>query len=434
MSISTIITSVILSIFTLFASLMSPDFVAPVPEMKADDFVPVMRFVATSDTHIEELGDFGCQRTSAMIKTAYAISDADEDYKNLDAVVFSGDLTDNGLKKSFYAFAATTDNELREGTERLALVAKAHDSYRYSKNSLKVFSEITGQESDFHRVIVGYHFIGISRSNTLKHYTEDQVKWLDEQIAAAVADAPEKPVFVFQHEHVKGTVYGSSETDGWGLDVFTDVLKKYPQVVHISGHSHFPANDPRAVWQGEFTAINDGGLSYFELAVDGKNGQFPEEKERMSQALIIEVDKDNRVLVKVLDVDEGKIMREFLIDNITEENKTKYSFETRKESALAPVFPEGSALSYKKDGLKHYITVPQAEVSEDNEVFVYRIAVLNEKGRTVHEDWVFSDYYFAERPDTVTFDGFIALGKNLTVKVCAEDVWGNRSAELEIKL
>lgn len=434
MSISTIITSVILSIFTLFASLMSPDFVAPVPEMKADDFVPVMRFVATSDTHIEELGDIGCQRTSAMIKTAYAISDADEDYKNLDAVVFSGDLTDNGLKKSFYAFAATTDNELREGTERLALVAKAHDSYRYSKNSLKVFSEITGQESDFHRVIVGYHFIGISRSNTLKHYTEDQVKWLDEQIAAAVADAPEKPVFVFQHEHVKCTVYGSSETDGWGLDMFTDVLKKYPQVVHISGHSHFPANDPRAVWQGEFTAINDGGLSYFELAVDGKNGQFPEEKERMSQALIIEVDKDNRVLVKVLDVDEGKIMREFLIDNITEENKTKYSFETRKEAALAPIFPEGSALSYKKDGLKHYITVPQAEVSEDNEVFVYRIAVLNEKGRTVHEDWVFSDYYFAERPDTVTFDGFIALGKNLTVKVCAEDVWGNRSAELEIKL
>lgn len=154
----------------------------------------------------------------------------------------------------------------------------------------------------------------------------------------------------------------------------------------------------------------------------------------MSQALIIEVDKDNRVLVKVLDVDEGKIMREFLIDNITEENKTKYSFETRKEAALAPIFPEGSALNYKKDGLKHYITVPQAEVSEDNEVFVYRIAVLNEKGRTVHEDWVFSDYYFAERPDTVTFDGFIALGKNLTVKVCAEDVWGNRSAELEIKL
>lgn len=406
----------------------------PVPEIKQDDFVPVMRFVAASDTHIETLGDTGCTRTSALLKTAYAISDADEDYKKLDAVVFSGDITDNGKKESFNAFATTTDKEIRKGTERLAIVAKAHDSYRYSYKSLDVFTEITGQESDFHRVIGGFHFIGVSRSNTLKHYSEEQIKWLDENIAAAVKADPQKPVFVFQHEHVKDTVYGSSETDGWGLDVFTDVLKKYPQVVHISGHSHFPANDPRAVWQGEFTAINDGGLSYFELAVDGKNGQYPEEKERMTQALIIEIDADNRVLVKVLDVDAGKIMREFLIDNISEKNKTKYSFETRKGKASAPVFPEASALSYKKDGLKYYITVPQATVSEDNEVFVYRISVLNEKGKTIHEDWVFSDYFFADKPESVTFDGFFTLSKNLTVKVSAEDVWGNKSEPLEIKI
>lgn len=407
---------------------------APVPEIIQDDFVPVMRFVATSDTHIETLGDTGCKRISSMLKTAYAMSDADEDYKKLDAVVFSGDITDNGKKESFNAFATTTDNEIREGTQRLAVVAKAHDSYKYSYKSLDVFTEATGQEPDFHRVIGGFHFIGVSRSKTRKHYSEDQIKWLDENIAEAVEDDPQKPVFVFQHEHVRDTVYGSSKTDGWGLDVFTEVLTKYPQVVHISGHSHFPANDPRAVWQGEFTAINDGGLSYFELAVDGKNGQFPEEKERMTQALIIEVDADNRVLVRVLDVDAGKIMREFLIDNISEENKTKYSFETRKEKSSVPVFPEDSALSYEKDGLKHYITVPQAKVSEDNEVFVYRICVLNEKGKTVHEDWVFSDYFFADKPESITFDGFITLSKNFTVKVYAEDVWGNKSEPLEIKI
>ena len=434
MNITSILIRIILSVFTLIASVISPSFVAPVPEMAQDDFIPVMRFVATSDTHIETLGDIGCQRTSAMLKTAYAISEADEDYKNLDAVVFSGDLTDNGKRKSFYAFAAITDNEIREGTERLAVVAKAHDSYTFFNNSLDVFTDITGQETDFHRVIGGFHFIGISRSPTLKHYTKQQVQWLDENIAAAVAADPEKPVFVFQHEHVRGTVYGSSKTDGWGLDTFTDVLEKYPQVVHISGHSHFPANDPRAVWQGSFTAINDGGLAYYELAVDGRNGQFPEEKDRMTQALIIEVDADNRVLVKVLDVDAGKIMREFLRDNITEENKTTYSFEARKEKASAPVFSEGATLEYKKDGLKHYITVPQATVSEDNEVFVYRISVLNKKGRTVYKDWAFSDYFFADAPESITFDGFMTLSKNFTVRVCAEDVWGNRSEPLEIKV
>ncbi len=434
MNIASILISIILSIFTFLASLISPAYTAPVPEIKQDDFIPVMRFVATSDTHIEKLGDTGCRRTSAMLKTAYAISEADEDYKNLDAVVFSGDITDNGHIDSFFAFAAVTDNEIREGTERLAVVAKAHDSYTFSNNSLKVFTGITGQETDFHRVIGGFHFIGISRSQTLKHYTKQQVKWLDENIAAAVKDDPAKPIFVFQHEHVRGTVYGSSKTDGWGLDVFTEVLEKYPQVVHISGHSHFPANDPRAVWQGSFTAINDGGLAYYELAVDGRNGQFPEEKDRMSQALIIEVDADNRVLVKVLDVDAGKIMREFLIDNITEENKTKYSFESRKEEASAPVFSEGAALHYEKKDTKHYITVPQATISEDNEVFIYRIAVLNNKGKTIYKDWAFSDYFFADKPDSITFDGFIMLRKNFTVKVWAEDVWGNASEPLEIKI
>ncbi len=433
MSIITKITSIILSVFIYFASLMAPSFVAPVPEIAEDDFIPIMRFVATSDTHIDTLGDTGCKRLSAMLKTAYAVSEADKDYKNLDAVVFSGDITDHGFSSSFYSFAAMTDNEIREGTERLAVVAKAHDSYTFFNNSLKVFEGITGQEPDFHRVIGGFHFIGISRSKTLQHYTEEQVKWLDENLAAAVKEDPGKPVFVFQHEHVKNTVYGSSDTDGWGLDVFTEVLSKYPQVVHISGHSHFPANDPRAVWQGAFTAINDGGLAYFELAVDGRNGQFPEGKDRMSQALIIEVDADNRVLVKVLDVDAGKIMREFLIDNIAEENKTKYSFDARKEKAVAPVFSEGAELKYEKKGLIHYITVPQAEVSEDNEVFIYRITVEDEKGKTVHEDWAFSQYFFSDMPESITFDGFMTFGKNFTVQVCAEDVWGNRSEALEIK-
>ena len=80
MSISSIIISIILSVVTFIASLVSPSYVAPIPEMEQDDFIPVMRFVATSDTHIEDFGDTGTKRISAMLKTAYAISDADADY------------------------------------------------------------------------------------------------------------------------------------------------------------------------------------------------------------------------------------------------------------------------------------------------------------------------------------------------------------------
>ena len=425
--------SIVLSVFTAFAAMLTPKFTAPVPEIIQDDFIPVLRFVATSDSHIKTLGDNGCKRVSSMIKTAYAISDADKDYNKLDAVVFSGDLTDSGWFDSFAAFTVVTDTELREGTERLAVVSKAHDSYTFGKFSLGIFSEMTGQEADFHKVINGFHFIGISRSSTLKHYTDSQVQWLEAQLAAAVSESPEKPVFVFQHEHVLNTVYGSSETDGWGLDTFSQVLEKYPQAIHISGHSHFPANDPRAVWQDSFTAINDGGLAYYELAVDGKNGQFPEEKDRQSQALIIEVDAKNRVLVKVLDVDEGKITREFLIDNVTEASKKKYNPEYRAAASSAPVFGKDAALSVEKKSGKYFVTVPQATVSGDNEIFIYRITVTNAKGKETHSDWQFSDYFFADMPDSVTFEGFRAQsGSKITV--VAEDVWGNRSEPLTTEI
>ena len=425
--------SICVSIFTFIATLITPSYVADVPEVKDDDFVPVMRFVATSDTHISTIGDTGCQRLSKMIKTAYALSDNDKDYKNLDAVVFAGDITDNGLRDSFYAFTGITNAELREGTERLGIIAKSHDSYTYGQNSRKVFTVTTGQEADFHRVINGFHFIGISRSDELAQYTEEQAEWLDESIASAVAENPEKPVFVFQHEHVLDTVYGSSSTDGWGIDFFSEVLNKYPQVIHISGHSHFPANDPRAIWQGNFTAINDGGLAYFELAVDGKNGQFPEGDDTMSQALFIEVDKDNRVLVKVLDVDAGKFVNEFLVDNVTDINKEKYNPEKRKEKSSAPVFEKDAQIEITKEMAQYYVTVPQAKVSGDNEVFIYRISVTDKNGKEIYKSWEFSGYFFAEKPEKITFDSFILLEKEFTVNITAEDVWGNSSEALSLK-
>ena len=399
-----------------------------------NDFSPVFRFVICSDSHIEGIGSPGYNRLKEVIDYSLDFAVKDEHYNKIDTFFIAGDITNKGSKEEFDAFGKIYDYGKKKGLNFLCTVAKGHDSITMSKKSLDYYKSLTNQETDFHRVIGGFHFIGVSRSDTLSHYTDEQVEWLDKNIAEAVKADPEKPVFVFQHEHVRDTVYGSSKTDGWGLETFTQVLSKYPQVVHISGHSHFPANDPRAVWQGSFTAINDGGLAYYELAVDGKNGQFPENKDRMSQALIIEVDADNRVLVKVLDVDDGKIMREFLIDNITEPNKEKYSFETRKEAAQAPVFAQDADLRYEKNGLMHYITVPQAKVSEDNEVFLYRIFVLNEKGRTVYKDWAFSQYFFSDKPETITFDGFMMLRKNFTVKVCAEDVWGNRSEALEIKI
>ena len=55
----------------------------------------------------------------------------------------------------------------------------------------------------------------------------------------------QKTDFVFLHQHIKDTVYGSQE---WGTQdsaKINAVLKEYPQVITFSGHSHYPLDDPR---------------------------------------------------------------------------------------------------------------------------------------------------------------------------------------------
>ncbi len=429
-------TAILLAFLSFFAPLFCQFANAPAPEITEDDFVPVLRFVATSDTHIITLGDTGSMRIAKMIKSAYAIADADKDYNKLDAVVFSGDITDDGTMFAFATFAATTNEVLRNGTQRLGVAAKSHDGNTYGTKSLDIYTEATGQETDFHRIINGYHFIGISRSSSEdEHYTQAQIDWLDEQLEAAVSDNPEQPVFVFQHEHIKDTVYGSYDIDGWGMDTFRSTLEKYPQVIDFSGHSHYPANDPRAIWQDTFTAINDGGLAYYEFTVDGVNAIHPDNNnDSMTQALVVEVDKNNNVLIRVLDVDQGKFVDEYLVDNVTSPNKLKYSFEARKLAAKAPVFDENAQLKIEKKSGKFSVTVPQAKVEEGNEVFLYRISVTALNGNTVHSAWSLSDYYFANKLDSITFDKFSLESGTYNVTVVAEDVWGNTSAPITAEI
>lgn len=394
-------------------------------------FTPVTRFLVASDSHVSSSGDAQCQRITTMFNQVYALSNANQYYKNLDAAFFAGDLTNTGTQAQFNAFAATTKNALQGNTKLYAVAAKSHDCSSMGANAISYFSNLLGQPSDFHVVINGFHFIGISASNTSAHYTSAQVAWLDAQLQEATRSAPQQPVFVFQHEHISNTVFGSYDQDGWGMDTFSAVLEKYPQAIDFSGHSHYPANDPRSIWQGTYTAVGTGGLYYAEFTVDDQNCIHPDQYETVAQALIVEIDAQNRVLVKVLDVTANRILCTYLIDNVTSANKEKYSHETREAAAVAPTFADDAQLTVQKSGSTTKITVPQASVSANsgNEVYVYRLTVTDANGNVVLTDWEFSKYYIADRPDSITFS--VQLPSNArNISVAAEDVWGHLSEPL----
>lgn len=423
--------SFFISILIAFASVSNVmPTVEPMPIEPDDSFVPVLRFVATSDTHVKEYGDAGCQRIMKMIETGYAAAEADKNYGKLDAAVLVGDMTDYGWPWRFAYIKDSVNSVLRDETDLLCVAAKNHDGY-IGRICRAWASGVSEDSADFHKVINGYHFIGLSASRTLlKHYTNRQIKWLDKQLAQAVADDPEKPIFVFQHEHIKDTVYGGYSSDGWGVDFLTDTLNKYPQVIDISGHSHYPANDPRAIYQDVFTAINDGGMAYYEFTVDGQTSYHPESSDNMAHMLLVEVDAQNRVRVRVCDLNENAVMTEYLIDNVADEHKTKYNQEVRRANATAPVIKEKPVVSV--DGNKANVTVKPAQAGKDDVVFIYRLQILNKAGETVASQKRLGDYYKHLVPQELSFTFSDLPAGDYTLKLTAEGAWGYASEPVSV--
>ena len=129
----------------------------------AAGFVPVFRFLASSDTHVTGAGDVRTQRIEKMLGKAYAVAADDPDYQALDAVLVAGDLTEDGTPEQFEAFQNVFASGLRDGTKLLAVVAKNHDGYTQSRGEIRAVCEaLTGNAADFHVVLNGFHFIGLS--------------------------------------------------------------------------------------------------------------------------------------------------------------------------------------------------------------------------------------------------------------------------------
>ena len=84
----------------------------PVPA----SFCPFLRFCICSDLHIKEAGDDHTQRLRQLMETTYALAQAHPAYKNVDAFLFAGDLTNTGTPAQFHAFWDTVQSALQPET------------------------------------------------------------------------------------------------------------------------------------------------------------------------------------------------------------------------------------------------------------------------------------------------------------------------------
>lgn len=397
-----------------------------------NEFLPAFRFVICSDAHIEGIGKAGYLRLKKTIDYSLGYAAEDKAYNKIDSFFIAGDITDKGSKEQFDAFKELYDYGTGKGLNILCTVAKGHDSITMGKKSLEYYKYLTGQETDFHRIIGGYHFIGISTSRMKKHFnTPFQKKWLKKQLDKAVADTPDKPVFVIHHEHVKYTVYGSFDEDGWGKILFADLLKKYPNVVDLSGHSHYPVNDPRSLWQNEYTAMGTGSLKYTELTVDREQKIHPESHSECANFLIIEADKDSNLRIIGVDCMAEKILCEYYLENPADKSNREYTPEKQSSRSKPPVFPESAVIELTEEKEIYSVEFPKAESTDCMPVFLYRIYIENEKGETVKERKTIPAYYLYESPESQRAClGILPKGK-LKIRILAETPYGVRSEYIE---
>ena len=353
-----------------------------------DGFQPVLRFVVTSDVHVrgENVNMQSYDRLASFISTAYGYSDAHPSYKNLDGMFFVGDVTNSGAKAQMSYFFNYVNEHVREGTLVRAVMGNHEylSSGSFNPTSLeqapKDFMKYSGYDAvDYHTTIGGYHFIFLSTDLYYKSssmfFSSDKLLWLRQQLDAAKADTPDKPIFVFQHEPPRDTMIGSTSTCSDQL--LTRLLKEYPQVIDFSGHTHVTTTNPQIIWQGGFTAINTGSLAYLSIPIYDENGKMIRPKQvdetgayetdsyengprNAGMYYIVEIDANSVVRIQRFDMFTNKVWGEpFILDSIDPAD-FKYT-DARKEQAVAPVFDASAAITVESaDSENPLISFPQA--------------------------------------------------------------------------
>ncbi len=388
-----------------------------------EDFTPVVRFAVCSDVHLNgEEDQAEAQRLRKLIDFMYDYS-ASQPYGKFDALVCVGDIATHGYEDEYVLFNSIIDEKLRDETQ--LMICTGNHEYIATRDfdasqSARLFEKMEG-DLDTHYTLNGYHFILASYDDNGKTFS-GKLDWLEEQITAAEKDSADKPVFVFQHPGPFATVYGSIN---WGDFDLNKVFLKHPRVVDFSGHSHYPVNDPRTIWQGGYTALGCGTLSYFETELDAIAGNFPYDVENAAQFYIVEADKDGNVRIKSYDlITDAFFDNEYYLTGLAKRN-FDYSYLKRKNRDSAPVWEDAQAQTSVNEAGETLLKFTGA--TDKYVVESYKLSVT-ENGLPFFSDNFSGKYmYLYEENEYEVNLGTLTPGKKYSVQIVALNAYAETS-------
>lgn len=392
-------------------------------------------FGVISDTHVT------ASKTTEQQRLAQAFKFFNTNKVDADVVV--GDLTDSGATSQYNTWQSIKD--ANKGNIKLIASMGNHEG-----NHTVGFTVATGDAPNANYVINGYHFITLSPGTgtfdpaTGKGTTQGGgdytyvANWIKTQLDAAVAEDPNKPIFVFFHHPLQNTFYVSNEWYGSGLATgkdatFQSVFSQYRQAVTFSGHIHSPNNDPQSIWQdGGFTAVNTVTLSYLEMETGMVYGTVPPDaRQQGAQGMLIEA-HGSKVTIKNYDFVSGQYIPQTWTFDVSKPSKFPYT-HARDAVAKAPVFSRSAAVRVSN------ITDNGATVNFDQAVMKpnkigdivhsYRYDFVNKTTGKVDSSFkTWSEYYVIPMPATITQKAVGLLpATDYEVKIYAIDAYQKTS-------
>ena len=390
------------------------------------DFEPAIRLVLFTDSHNQN------HHVADAIDTAYALFDNDPVYPGVDGFFGLGDFSSVGNEGDYVNYAATLKEHVRPETVCINIHGNhefKHDDYR------EFFIRNFGYDPNTVTEINGFSCIAFSgeRGKTEWTFTADSLKWLSTAINQAEQKANGKAIFVFNHPHPWGTVYGSTV---WGDPQLNVVLNNHTAVVDFSGHSHFPLNDPRSINQITYTAFGCGAMATFETDKDYLPGQHPDGYDPAAQMTVVEADNDGSVRICGYDLLSDTWICEYYIDDVNDKAAFPYTYKNMRAHDTAPVFKDGTtATAYKNENGEWVISFDEAEAAPGYIVHEYRVTIKDEKGKIVFTGNFVDDYFVFDDDDTADFrigTDTLESGKSYTLLVRAESAYHKYSETLTL--
>lgn len=376
-----------------------------------------VRFAVMSDVH------FGV--STAISKVSKSLQTICQQTPKVDAIFVVGDVTNYGNEGQYNDLMSTYRTNVPSDIPVYFMMGN-HD--RYNDASGDLYKRIVNQPFNQYVEIKDFPFITLSVNSTSNSgpscYSSDTKDFLASKMVAANAKFPGKPIFVFYHVPVDGTVWGSYSPDKWSSETLQSTMRTYKQAIGFSGHTHFPIRDERSIHQEYFTSINDGGNDYGELIVGMSDGIHPNGSDKVTEVLIVDVNTNLDVTVKKIDTYRGEeIKTPWVIE--APHDGSRFLYTSSRNGVTAPVFASGAKPSVDNvDAGGGDVTFPQA--TDNDLVYSYKVEILNDGGAIEQTYKIFSQFWLGSlTPSTLKWSiSGLMPGETYSVRVKGEDSYG----------